>query len=259
MEPEVEPEVNEYLLRRQINERMEQHDKIALSFSGGKDSLACLFLVKTYWDRVTVYHVDTGDYLPEQREVIDTIAAQFPFRFVRIQTDVAQWMATNGLPSDLVPHSSHPFGVLTGANKTRLVSRHDCCYANMMAPLYARVVQDANTMLIRGTKAADMRLLPVKDGDVVAGIEFCYPVQDWTDEQVFTYLRLSGVTVSRVYDQLAHGLSCATCPAWWSERRGAYLKQHHPELFRRYDARLQLIIEEIAPVLAELRHEAGVG
>jgi phosphoadenosine phosphosulfate reductase len=245
-------------LRRTISDRMEAHDRIALSFSGGKDSLACVFLCKSYFERITIYHVDTGDYLPEQRAVVDEVEAEFPYKFVRIQTDVSSWISQNGLPSDLIPHSSHPFGILTGAARTKLVSRHDCCYHNMMLPLYARVIEDKCTMLIRGTKAVDMRLLPVKDGDRVGDVEFCYPLQDWTDEQVLNYLRLCGVTPSRIYEHLDHGLSCATCPAWWSEHRGAYLKQFHPALFRKYDTRLQQIIDEIAGPLAELKHEAGV-
>jgi 3'-phosphoadenosine 5'-phosphosulfate sulfotransferase (PAPS reductase)/FAD synthetase len=241
-----------------VNQRLEMHDKIALAFSGGKDSLACVFLTRSYWDRITLYHVDTGDYLPEQREVIDTVEREMPYDFVRIQTDVASWISQHGLPSDLLPHTAHPFGVLTGQAKTRLTSRHDCCFANQMWPLYARVREDGNTMLIRGTKAVDMPVLPVRDGDVDQGLEFFYPLQDWSDEQVFGYLRDCGVEVSRVYQHLDHGLSCATCPAWWNERRGAYLKQFHPELFAQYDARLQLIIDEIAEPLANLRREAGV-
>lgn len=232
------------------------HDKICLHFSGGKDSLACVFLCRSYADKVTLYHLDTGDYLPEQREVVDTVEREIPYRFVRIQTDAKAWIEANGLPSDLVPFSSHPIGLMTGQARTKLVHRFDCCHANIMQPLYDRVVADGCTMIIRGTKACDMPTLPVKDGDVINGIEFYYPLQDWTDQQVLIYLRYSGVEVSRVYQYLEHGLSCATCPAWWEEQRGAYLKQFHPELYKIYDERLGRIIDEVALPLAQLKHEA---
>ena len=45
--------------------------KTALQFSGGKDSLACIHLMRSHWDTLTVYHVDTGDLLPEVREIVD--------------------------------------------------------------------------------------------------------------------------------------------------------------------------------------------
>jgi phosphoadenosine phosphosulfate reductase len=251
--------VEDYHLRRPINERLEMHDRIALYFSGGKDSLACVFLCKSYFDRITIYHVDTGDYLPEQHVVIDEVESGGLYKFVRIETNVEQWIDRHGLPSDLLPYSSHPLGYLMGMAKTALVPRFDCCFHNLMAPLYERVRADGNTLLIRGSKASDMPTLPAQDGSVDAeGIELYLPLQDWTDEQVLNYLRLCGVTPSRIYEYLDHGLSCATCPAWWSEHRGEYLKQFHPALFRKYDKRLQQIIDEIAGPLAELKREAGV-
>lgn len=252
-------EFNDYPLRQPINQRLEMHDRIALSFSGGKDSLACALLVKSYFDRITLYHVDTGDYLPEQRSVIDTVEREMLYKFVRIHTDVGAWIDEHGLPSDLVPYTSHPFGLATGMARSRLVHRFDCCHANMMRPLYERVLSDGNTMLIRGTKSCDMPRLPVADGDIVDGMEFYYPLQNWSDEDVLNYLRCSGVQVSRVYEFLRHGLSCATCPAWWNEQRGSYLKKFHPDLYRIYDERLGKIIAEVALPLAQLKHEAELG
>lgn len=250
---------NDYTLRRPINERLEIHDRIALAFSGGKDSLACALLAKSYFDRVTLYHVDTGDYLPEQHKVIDSVLREFPYKLVRIETSVKNWIAEHGLPSDLVPYSSHPIGLAAGMARTRIVHRFDCCYFNMMAPLYERVVADGNTMLIRGTKASDMPKLPIRDGEIENGMEIYHPLEAWSDENVLNYLRCSGVQVSRIYQFLEHGLSCATCPAWWSEQRGAYLRQFHPELYRIYDDRLGKIIDEVALPLAQLKHEAELG
>ena len=237
---------------------LDRHERIALSFSGGKDSTACVYLLREALERITVYHVDGGELLPEMAENVARIEAFAP-NFVRIETSVAAWIETHGLPTDLMPHSAHPLGQLMdeGAG-TRLVSRYDCCWHNLMWPLLSRIKQDGCTLLIRGTKATDMRRLPAANGQVIDGIELYYPLQDWSHAQVLAFLAEQGVLVPRIYDFLEHGLDCATCPAWWSEHRGAYLKRFYPELYRVYDARLQLIINEVAPVLAELRHEAGV-
>ena len=40
---------------------LDRHERIALQFSGGKDSLALWGLMRPHLDRVVVYHVDTGD------------------------------------------------------------------------------------------------------------------------------------------------------------------------------------------------------
>jgi phosphoadenosine phosphosulfate reductase len=141
---------------------------------------------------------------------------------------------------------------------TALVSRYDCCYANLMWPLFERVMADGCTLLIRGTKRVDMPRLPAGQGEVVDGVELYYPLLDWTNQQVFAFLHLEGVKLPRVYDYVENSPECARCSAWWGEGRAAYLKKYHPELWAEYDARLQIVIDAIAPSLALLRHEAGV-
>lgn len=238
---------------------LDRHEKIALSFSGGKDSLACVHMLKGDLDRITIYHVDTGDLLPEMQESVRRVEAMVP-RFVRIETRVSDWIARNGLPSDLVPHTSHPVGLAMGEpRKTRLVSRYDCCYANLMWPLFERIRDDGNTLLIRGTKRVDMNRLPAKSGDVVDGVEIYYPLEDWTHEQVFAFLSLNKIPLPPVYDYVVNSPECARCSAWWGERRAEYLRKYHPGLWRDYDQRLQAVIDEVALPLALLRREAGVG
>jgi len=236
---------------------LERHQKIALSFSGGKDSLACVQLLREHLDRITLYHVDTGDLLPEMRASVAHVEMFAP-NFVRIETNVTSWIEQHGLPSDLVPHSSHLIGQLMGEHRTRLVSRYDCCWHSLMWPLLSRVIEDGNTLLIRGTKRVDMKRLPVASGDTVEGLEYWYPLQDWSNEQVFAYLVCEKVPLPRIYDVVTNSPECARCSAWWGERRAEYLKDHHPELWREYDERLQLVINEIAGPLALLRREAGV-
>lgn len=240
-----------------MSDRLAAHERIGLSFSGGKDSLACVRMFKKHLSRIRIYHVDTGDLLPEMCASVAAVEAYAP-DFVRIETRVADWIAVHGLPTDLVPHSAHPVGRAMGENRASLVARYDCCYANLMWPVFDRASRDGCTLLIRGTKRADMRRLPAEDGEIVAGVELYYPLLDWSNEQVRAFLALEGVKLPRIYDTVANAPECARCSAWWGEGRAAYLKRYHPELWRDYDTRLQVIIDEIALPLANLRREAGV-
>ena len=63
---------------------------------------------------------------------------------------------------------------------------------NIMVPLHNRVVTDGNTTIIRGQKTCDKHKSPLRDGDVVDGLTFEFPIEDWTDEQVMQYLIREG-------------------------------------------------------------------
>ena len=231
-----------------------QHERIALSFSGGKDSLACVHMLRDYLKDITVYHLDTGDLLPEMAASVSRVELGVP-NFVRIETHVARWIERHGLPTDLLPYSTHPVGRAMGEPKVKLAPRYDCCYSNLMKPPFDRVVADGNTLLIRGTKAVDMKRLPVQSGDNSNGISYWYPLQAWSNEDVMRYLRENDVPIPRVYETMTNAPECARCSAWWGEGRGAYLKAHHPELYKDYATRLRVVAGELAPILDNLEVE----
>jgi 3'-phosphoadenosine 5'-phosphosulfate sulfotransferase (PAPS reductase)/FAD synthetase len=237
---------------------LDRHKKIALSWSGGKDSTAVLHMLRHELHRITVFHVDTGDLLPEMRDQVALFGDAIP-NFVRIETNVAAWNIEHGLPTDLLPHSAHPVGRMMGEHRIMLASRYDCCGANLMMPLYQRVLDDGFTLLIRGTKRADMKLLPAQSGEAPDGVELWYPLLDWSHADVFAYLRGNGIPLPRLYDVMVNAPECARCTAWWREGRAAYLAQHYPELARDYQARLKVVAEEIGPSIDALAGELNAG
>lgn len=215
-------------------------------------------MLRAHWDGLTLYHVDTGDLLPEVAEIVDQVEAMVP-RFVRIETHAADWMQRFGLPSDLVPTTCTPAGLAIGLGKRRLVDRFDCCASNIMAPMHERMVADGITLVIRGTKRADMPRLPHEGGPTGMGYDLLLPLLDWSDTDVFAYLREVGAPICRVYENGVQAPECATCPAWWSEGRAAYLGKHHPDLNAVYQAKLALVAAEVAPLWAYLQREVAHG
>lgn len=236
---------------------LNSHEHIALHFSGGKDSLAISYLLRPYWDRLTFYHVDTGDLLPEVREIVSDMERQVP-RFVRIASDSRAWAEANGLPSDLVPHTGTVPAKLMGA-KTLISSRYECCGHNLWLPMHARMVADGITLAIRGTKRCDMAKLPATTGDTSMGYALWLPIEAWSHDDVFAYLREVGAPICRVYESAVNAPECATCSAWWGEGRGAYLAKYHPNLSAIYRHKLAAVAAEVAPAWASLQGEMAHG
>jgi phosphoadenosine phosphosulfate reductase len=226
---------------------LDRHERIALSFSGGKDSLCVAHMLRPQWDRITFYHVDAGDLLPEVMAIVADMEKMVP-RFVRIESNSRAWIKANGLPADLVPHTGTPEGQWFGSLQ-KITSRYNCCASNLWLPLHNRLVEDKITLVIRGTKRVDMPSLP----DTQRGpYEVYMPILDWTNEEVFSYLHAIGAPVSKLYDYTENSPECATCSAWHAEKRAAYLRKFHPELFKEYASKLQRVAMEIQPIHAQL-------
>ena len=233
---------------------LQEYRNPALHFSGGKDSLACLYLLRDQLDGITVYWSDTGDDFPETRAVVEHARAWIP-NFRVVKTDVAQFRNQYGYPTDLMPANAHPIGVMHGTNSFALVNRFDCCAANIMLPMHQRMLDDGVDLVIRGTKLADYGRVP-HDGDW-GPYDIWLPIKDWTHAQVFAYLEAAGAPRSPLYDYpgAASAPECRGCTAWWEDGKARILAERHPEHYQQYRARLQAIAQTLTPHLADLYAE----
>lgn len=232
-----------------------RHQRIALQLSGGKDSLACLYLLRRYWDRLTVYWCNTGDPFPETVEIIEQVRREVP-RFVEIVGRQPEVVEQFGLPSDIVPASHTPIGLLGSGKPGPLIQdRYSCCYRVFMYPMHRRMLDDGITLIIRGQRADDALKAPVQSGHVEDGIEYLFPVENWTAAGVIDYLRTNGRPVPRFYQMLDSAPDCVTCSAYWEHGISAYLKQHHPQAHQVVQLRLDSIKTAVSDSIASFNRE----
>src|SRR4051794_2827006 len=110
-----------------------KHERIALQFSGGKDSLAML-LMREHWDKLTVYWVKTGDAFPETIALVESVRA-LAAHFVEIAGNQPQVIAQFGIPTDLLPASATSIGLSgCGRDDGLMQDRYSCCMRTIMLP-----------------------------------------------------------------------------------------------------------------------------
>jgi len=212
-----------------MKEILSKHKKIALQLSGGKDSVVCLYLLKDYLDQITVYHLNTGDQPKETQDIMDELKKFIP-HYVEVKTDSREWISKNGYPSDVVPTSSTVIGRRDSVGGMALIDRFDCCFNNLMKPLHDKIIEDGITLIIRGQKLCDSIKGPLVTGSIVNGIEYLYPIQEWSHDDVYKYLKEVNAPIHPVYDKINDGIECLHCTGWWESKHLDWLEGTYPDI-----------------------------
>ena len=239
-----------------IEASLSRHKRIALQFSGGKDSMACLYLLRPHLDRITVYWLNAGDEFEDTHAIINQCREFIP-HFTEIKTDSLAWRAENGIPSDLVPTFNTQLGMFAKFGDFKISDRFACCYFNLMEPMHAKMLADGVTCIIRGTKACDMPELPRNSGYSEGGVELYYPLENWTHAQVFAFLREVDAPIHPCYDYGDYGVTCQSCTAWWNESQHKYRRARDPELHGAVSQQMTRIRSAIDVSLAHLSNQNG--
>jgi phosphoadenosine phosphosulfate reductase len=191
----------------------------ALQFSGGKDSLACLYMYRKQWDNLTVVWVNTGAAYPEVIEYMQGWKKKLP-NFVEIKTDQPGQIDRYGWPSDVVPLRYTAMANVVDETPPYLIQGWiACCSENIWMPMYKAMHDLGVKRVIRGQRNEERRKGSLRNSHVVDGIEYVYPIETWTREEVFAYLRKVKAEIPEYYAKEDTSRDCWDCTAFLDENR----------------------------------------
>lgn len=212
-----------------MNEFLNRHEKIALMFSGGRDSIACLELYRAYLDKITVVWVNTGANFPEIEEYMDQLNVP---NFVEVRTNQPLSIELNGHPVDVLPVNYSSIGqAVTSHKNIKLRTYFDCCAENQWIPAHLKIEELGITCVIRGQRQAESHKNPIKSGEVLDGVEYVFPILNWSDQDVLEYLKSKNIEITERLSMSHSSLDCWNCTAYVadSKERFEYIKKHYPQ------------------------------
>jgi len=209
---------------------LSRHDRVMLQFSAGKDSAVTLELLKPYLDKIDVVWCNPGNPYPETLEYMERIAKAVP-HFKCVLGSQPQSVAFSGWPVDVVPLDHTAKGnALAGEATIRLRPFWECCEANMWKPMQDEVIRGGYSGVIRGQKEVDRLKNPLPSGTVVEGVEYFYPIDDWTEGQVVEFLNTYDLWPESYKRGLKASLDCMTCTAYCRDTPGRLKDLRHIDI-----------------------------
>ncbi len=212
---------------------------IALAFSGGKDSMACLHLMLGRLD--CAIYVDTGYSYPETESMVEYACTLIPVH--RVMSDRLGQNEREGIPAEIVPVDWTRQGqLISGKKPVMLQSYLGCCWDNISWPLIQKAKELGVTQLVCGQRSDDAMKAPVGMRSVIEGIERLQPINDWSTNDVLAFLETK-MELPPHYFMQHSSLDCYDCPAYARQTRDrvAWTKKNYPDFAVAHSVRREAI------------------
>ncbi|MCL7415993.1 MAG: phosphoadenosine phosphosulfate reductase family protein, partial [ANME-2 cluster archaeon] len=198
---------------------------VSVSYSGGKDSLATLLLVKDCLEDFDVLFADTGLEFPETVENVEKVGGDYNLSVKIFNAGDVFW------------ESIERFGPPT-------VEARWCCKTCKLGPISMLIEENFpdGCLTFIGQRKYESEGRARSDkiwknpwvGNQIAAS----PIQNWTALHIWLYLFWKGAPYNPLYEQGFDRIGCWLCPSG-SLAEMSRIKEIHPEMWGRFEEKLR--------------------
>jgi len=197
---------------------------IFVAFSGGKDSSAALTLLKkneSFPGQVQAIYVDSPSEFPGLKENAIAVCKKLGVKLHLIKgKDLFSIIASHDYkpPSAKAPYCSREMKLLPVKE-----------FLNSLNIPREKIILAIGTRHSESLRRRNLNL-PKYGYLSFFRTYVTYPVADWSEEKVFSYLRENNIPISPLYNYLSR-TGCYACP-FANKEHWLYLRDHHPDLLK---------------------------
>jgi phosphoadenosine phosphosulfate reductase len=206
-----------------------EYGDVCYANSLGAESMVLTDLIRAAVPQIEMFTIDTGRLFPETYELIARLQLRYGHEVLRIYypetSRVEGWVGRNGID-----------GFRQGVEQ-----RHACCAVRKVEP-FRRAIAGRKAWVtgIRRGQSASRSLATAVEWDAEHGLHKVSPLLDWSESDVWDYIRKKRLPYNVLHDLGFPSIGCAPCTRavqpgedarsgrWWWERGGARECGLHP-------------------------------
>jgi phosphoadenosine phosphosulfate reductase len=194
-----------------------------LASSLGAEDMVLTDLVAKHAPGISIFSLDTGRLNPETYDLLakvqETYGGKVKLKVFYPQPDVLQqYVEANGI----------------NAFYNSVELRKACCSIRKVEPLKRALTGNKAWVTgMRRSQAVTRADMPVEEYDADHGLTKFNPLADWTEKEVWEYIRTQGVPYNALHDKHYPSIGCAPCTRaisvgedvragrwWWEDESG---------------------------------------
>ena len=186
-------------LERVLERIARTHSPSALASSLSAEDMVLTDAILRHRHHIEIFTLDTGRLHADTLDVLEAIRRQYGYQVDVYRPDaaaVAEYVA--GFGRDALYESAS--------------LRKRCCEIRKVEPL-RRALEGRKSWITgqRRAQAVTREALPIEQHDTAHGLVKFNPLADWSEDEVWDYLRIFGVPYNRLYDHGYRSIGCAPC------------------------------------------------
>ena len=186
--------------RQLLREIADDFSPAAFASSLGAEDMVLTDLIVHQRLEIEIFSLDTGRLPPETYDLIAEVKKHYGLA-LRLYTP----------RHDLVEAWTHEHGINAFYESVEL--RQGCCFVRKVEPLQRALAgRKAWITGLRAQQAASRDGLSLRSVDSAnGGLEKFNPLAEWSEREVWAYLKLNGVPYNALHDRFYPSIGCAPC------------------------------------------------